>query len=354
MRNYFLDIIKLFLALFVVLGHTYILVIRNSPEQILSLQNIAVDGFFIISGFFLCKSINKISADSEDSWILFLKINIHRYSRLFPEFFITTVLCAIVYYFIFNIDLFNLIPINLFYISQINTINGIVNGSWFISVLYYAGAILSILLLSRSAKIKYSLIFMLVLSSFLFLYSFYRNLSLNQYPLISNWLSVSWIRGFMDLGIGILTFSVTQISNKRKIKWKTPPAFIIAIISIAFILYSGLHFGIGRRDFLCLPGYAVLIYLCSIDQTQLALKELSDQRWGGVLKSLSYLSIPTYAWYLSHCLVIDLLLKFTNIKLQSLFVQIVTVIITSWILAIILYKLSKLIRKLNLNTILFK
>lgn len=60
MRNYLLDIIKLFLALFVVLGHTYILVIRNSPNQMLSLQNIAVDGFFIISGFFLAKSTNKI------------------------------------------------------------------------------------------------------------------------------------------------------------------------------------------------------------------------------------------------------------------------------------------------------
>ena len=354
MRNYLLDIIKLFLALFVVLGHTYILVIRNSPNQMLSLQNIAVDGFFIISGFFLAKSTNKIKKEYRDNWTLFLKFNLHRYIRLFPEFFATITLSALVYYFVLDIKLFNSIPVNLIFISQINTIDGVLNGSWFVSVLYYAGALLSVILLFSKDNIKYSLIFILTLFSFLFLYSYYGNLSLNQYPLIADWLSIGWIKGLMDLGIGILTFSVAEISNKNQIKFQTKPAIVIALIALIFVLYAGIHFGLGRRDFLCLPGYAVLIYLCSIDQTQLALKEISGKRWGGVLKSLSYFSIPTYAWYLSHCLVIDLLLKFTNIKLLPSFVQIVTVIITSWILAIILYKVSKLIRKINLNTILFK
>ena len=354
MRNYLLDIIKLFLALFVVLGHTYILVIRNSPDQMLSLQNIAVDGFFIISGFFLARSTNKIQKEYRDDWTLFLKFNLHRYIRLFPEFFVSLILSALVYYFAFDIKLFNLILVNLIFISQINTVNGVLNGSWFVSVLYYAGALLSVILLFSKDSIKYSLIFILTLFSFFFIYSYYGNLSLNQYPLIADWLSIGWIKGLMDLGIGILTFSIVEISNKSQIKLQTRTALIMALIALSFVLYSGIHFGLGRRDFLCLPGYAVLIYLCSIDQTQLVLKQISTQRWGGVLESLSYLSIPTYAWFLSHCLVINLLLKFTNIKHLPSLVQIVLVIITSWILAIILYKLSKLIRKLNISTILFK
>ena len=58
-KIYAFDMFRFLLALCVVFGHTYIVLFKGSNDPGLCIQNLAVDGFFILSGFLIAMSYFK-------------------------------------------------------------------------------------------------------------------------------------------------------------------------------------------------------------------------------------------------------------------------------------------------------
>ena len=62
------DFLRIFFCLCVIVGHIYIILgLGNDSEVIITMQNMSVDSFFIISGLFMAQSCNKLLNSSDES-----------------------------------------------------------------------------------------------------------------------------------------------------------------------------------------------------------------------------------------------------------------------------------------------
>jgi len=140
-RNLSLDGLKCLFAILIVAYHFHVNFYSSGSDlKYLSGGYLAVEGFFIISGFLLGGSIKRrilakpVSLSNFDIAKKFIK---DRYLRLFPEYFLvllaTIFLCAILKE---KIN-YNILLPNLLLIANIDGIGSIVRDAWFISSLFY-------------------------------------------------------------------------------------------------------------------------------------------------------------------------------------------------------------------------
>lgn len=90
------DFLRIFFCLCVIVGHIYIILgLGNDSEVIITMQNMSVDSFFIISGLFMAQSCNKLLNSSDESTskeYIFLKYQYKRVSKLYPLYITTTII----------------------------------------------------------------------------------------------------------------------------------------------------------------------------------------------------------------------------------------------------------------------
>ena len=143
------DSFRFILVMCVIFGHTFLQLFQRNSEDILDIQNLAVDGFFILSGFLLASSYNKSPENTVDPAILFIRSTWHRIKRLAPEYLFTLLLGNLLYIKRFSPSTFFL---NSVFIGQINKVPSVVTGSWYVSVLFWIGCIYSALLFYKKKK----------------------------------------------------------------------------------------------------------------------------------------------------------------------------------------------------------
>ncbi|MCF7560319.1 acyltransferase [Sabulilitoribacter multivorans] len=249
-RNNF-DFLRFLFAIFVVISHSYPLSGSDESSQWIYqitngqivLARLGLDGFFIISGFFIYQSLQRSSG--------LLNYYKKRFLRLFPALFIvlllTIILVPFVYYgdipFWKNPQVLSYVPNNLSLYNFQPVINGVfdnnpyhsINGSlWTIRYEFSLYIGLSLLYFFRNNKVLKRLLLSFCLAILLFIYNFFLSRFAGS--------SVFGMLGYeiLDLGTFFVCGSLLAAFEFEKVnkKWVLWVIILLAIVSIHFNFYS--------------------------------------------------------------------------------------------------------------------
>lgn len=255
------DFLRFVLAICVVIGHSYLVLCRQSETDLLVLQNLAVDGFFILSGFLLALSYfhTQSAGKPED---LFFDATRKRVKRLYPEYLFAMIITWAISEFFLNQHVPSFVfPLNLMFIAQINGVPGIINGSWYVSVLFWVGSVYSALLYYQNKTAQYVWVPLLVFCSFSYCFAIYTGLSLNSLPLVGGFFSVGFFKGIMAMGCGILLFFVCHFLQEKPLSFKYKNVIFIILEALAvFVLISCFkRTYLSQKEYLVYFAFPVLI-----------------------------------------------------------------------------------------------
>ena len=340
------DSFRFILAMCVVFGHTFLQLFRKNSQDILDIQNLAVDGFFILSGFLLASSCNKSRENTIEPATLFIHSTWHRIKRLAPEYLFALLLTNLLYIKYFSASTFFL---NSLFIGQINKVPSAINGAWYISVLFWVGCIYQALLFYKKKTAVYIFIPLIIFFSFAYMYASYNSLSLNSAPLIGNVFSAGFLKGFVGMGIGILLFFLCQKMKTLTciFKYQKTSFFIIEIVSLLILIYClSLDIRI-KNQYLIYFAYPVILALL-YSRKEVILKFLSCEIWSQLVPS-------AYMLYLIHPIVIQFTKNYLPYKSYPRLSVYILVMITCIIFALICYHTQKWLRvKLKKFLFVFK
>ena len=245
------DFLRFLFAIFVVLSHAYPLSGGDESSQWIYkitngqmvLARLGLDGFFIISGFFIYQSLQRSSG--------LLNYFKKRVLRLFPALFIvlmlTIILAPFVYHgtipFFENPQVLWYVPNNLSLYNFQPVINGVfdnnpyhsINGSlWTIRYEFSLYVALSLLYFFRNSKALKRLLLSLCLATLLIIYNFFLSKFAGS--------SVFGMLGYeiLDLGTFFVGGSLLAAFEFEKVnkKWVLAVIILLAMVSIHFNFYS--------------------------------------------------------------------------------------------------------------------
>lgn len=295
-----IDFLRVVFSIFVIIGHTNRVFFPNAAKDF-SLQNMSVDVFFIISGFFLASSIfTRKRLVAEDN--LYIDITVRRLKRLYPMFlfsFIFGILLLSITDSDFLYGFYKSLWTNLFLLGGLGEIPGIGN-SWYVAALFWSGLIVSALLIySRKSVVFWNPLIISML--LIYIYSKWGGLCLNMKPLVDGWLSGGFVKALCDLLIGVEIFYfsgkfdaiTSELRNKR---FLICAAEIICTVGIAHCLTRG---GIKKTDFLILF-FIPLLMLIFVTRNEILYRFSESNVW-------TFLGKYTYAVYLMHGFLLEIL-----------------------------------------------
>ena len=291
------DTFRFILALCVVLGHTCEGLYLNAAKTVL--HTLAVDGFFILSGFLIASSVLRQIGLYTDNNTFFITATKRRFCRLWPEYLFALLLV----FFLETVYLQKhngvLLPLNLIMISYINRVPGIVNGSWYICVLFFVGAFVQYLLICKRKQAVYFWFPLIIFFSLSYIYGEYGNLAQTSKPLILGAFSTGLLRGLMDVTIGIeccfASRYITQTDFHFRPWAKKVLPFVWEILGLCLMLYAWFHKGSNRYNFLVLFGYAIVIIVLA-QKKEFFLRFLSWKGWKCITPTAYMLFLTHVIW----------------------------------------------------------
>lgn len=336
-----IEFLRIIFSICVIIGHTYCVLFRIGDETLVSMQNMSVDAFFIISGIFLANTVNKMDIDDVKA---FGHYQIGRVKRLFPVYFFVAFLTLIYRFSCGNMALVSYWNIFLL-LDGISNFPTLVIGAWYVGALFWIGLIVSYVLFryrKKAVVFHFPVIIFVTLS---IMYSWWDNLSLNQKPYIGDWLSAGCLKAILGLSIGIELFYLFLYLQEKIGEYKKSfvacAAILVEIISTVGIAYC---FVIGRIQrtnyyiYFFLPPL-VLVFLLGKEHI---FKFANGRIWG-------VLGTYTYAVYLIHPLLLDIIKQYINVQIYNQYLVYVIICFVSFILGIIVQevvnKLEAIIKK---------
>lgn len=336
-RNLSLDGLKCLFAILIVAYHFHVNFYSSGSDlKYLSGGYLAVEGFFIISGFLLGGSIKRrilakpVSLSNFDIAKKFIK---DRYLRLFPEYFLvllaTIFLCAILKE---KIN-YNILLPNLLLIANIDGIGSIVRDAWFISSLFYI-SIFYFFIITCFRKNYQLIIILLVFITLAILVNGFGGIAIHSGPFLG-YFSGSIYRTLFDIGIGLLIYEFRG-DFERTIKPKIIPILeiIASIVSIYYITHG--NKGINNIFFV-IPFSILVLTLIPPPRTHFSLlKVILENRLFRILSPYSYML------FLCHLMLIERANRYARDIVLSInpILSLSLAIILSILLSVVLKKIS--------------
>ena len=328
------DTLKFLLAICIVGHHIFC---NAHVGEYFHCADLAVEGFFMLSGFFLAKSFYNIKdINSIDKSKEFFSFFIKKIKQVYPTF----LFCGLLNFLLRNIFSDHITSktfmLNLAMMGNWGGIASILNGSWYLIVYFWLSLFLYYLLLYHNDKAK---IFYIPFLTIILLFYFINNGNhiYGHSQVIFNLISAGTVRGLLGLCCGIITFEITNIVKTMNIKIR----YIDYILLILEVLFSVLifkyiilnkNYSVADFNIYFYFGYIIsLIYL----QKEKFLKFLNLKIWG----KISYIS---YTLYLTHFIIVEFVLNRINLKL-SVFSTYFIYIIGSILFAYICYYMQKIV-----------
>ncbi len=299
------DFLRIFFCLCVIVGHIYIILgLGNDSEVIITMQNMSVDSFFIISGLFMAQSCNKLLNSSDESTskeYIFLKYQYKRVSKLYPLYITTTIIYIAKDILWGKINLIQVIdywPV-FFFCGQINGFPN-TSGIWYVCSLIWIGMIISAFILFWNKKSVVVVFPILIFLTFSYMYTYYGNLSLNAYPMIANWFSVGNVKAMCGMSVGVEAYYFVQYYKTHDGQNNISNVIYICIESIAIvgIIYCLIVGGLCKRNFLIYPCTTILLILILLRKDYLL-------KWTSKFPAVKKLGDASYATYLCHMIIIE-------------------------------------------------
>jgi len=296
-RVFGLDLLRAYAILCVVYEHGYIFISNQIQEKTYNIP--AIDGvtiFFVLSGFLIGRILLKTIIKTDFSVKILLNFWARRWLRTIPSYLL--ILSLVIFY---SKTRYGTLPPDLYkyYIFSQNLFSrhpSFYGEAWSLSVeeWFYLAAPLSVYFLlkctagKRNALIGYWIIFCIVISTTIRIYSIYRTGAMDFFSWDSDFRKVVIMRlDSLMTGVGAAYFSLFYCE-----KWGvySKPGFItgLAIILINQLLNSNTfyHYYIGITAS-SLGVFFMLPYLSSM-----------QRRKGAILRIVTYISTISYSMYL--------------------------------------------------------
>lgn len=300
-RWYTIDFLRVIFTVCVIIGHTYRIFYRVDGEFLISMQNMSVDAFFIISGMFLANSVNKLPTRDTKAFALYL---INRAKRLFPTYFLVAIL-TLFYRVILGQNQSLLAYCNIFLLlDEINTFPMLVTGAWYISALFWMSMVITyILYIDKKRAVVFYLPFTIFLTLSV-MYSKWDHLSLNKTPLVFDIFSAGLIKALLGLAIGVEVYFaskylkpiVDSINNKSVVRVLLLLVEMVSVVGISYCFVVGGNQPSNYYIYFFLPPLLIIIFM-----------EKEILLHFGNLKIWSVLGSYTYAIYLVHPLLLNII-----------------------------------------------
>jgi len=320
-----IDFFKILFCFGVIFGHTYCIFYQKAwvdcyGIEMTQIHNIFTDGFFMCSGIFLARSVEKLRCFvdfSKDD--LIIKITKSRVSRLWGAYMFSGVLW-LVYKMIFEADelkgyIWGLWTYPLF-ISGINTIPAL-GITWYVSALFWMGLVITALLVYIPEVSKRAALPILIFVTYSFMYARYYSDNLDAFPIVADFISAGLIRALCVISIGVELFyianclavdSIGNIAKKHKIV-----IALVEIISSCILVLVAIMPGLDNKSFLIYPSFGALCIIF-INHWEVVF-DFANNKVCSVLihRCIKY----TYMIYLSHTLLLEFLNKTIEVTIRA-------------------------------------
>jgi len=294
-RNNLFDLLRVLFAASVVVSHASGIIYHG---EIVS-ANVAVDGFFMLSGFFMAKHLHKRKEESPDR--IFLDYQLGRIKRLFPMYILSCflgLLSELSVHHRFDICKWPA----LYFLGDINGIPGY-PATWYVAALFWAGIAVSAPLVYRrklSVTIVFPVAFFVLFSA---MYQ-HHNLWLFSEPLVAGFLSAGVMKAVCALCVGAEIFYASLLLKSKEAKLRPCAKKIAsAMCEIIFIagFTSSFWIWFSPKNFLVYLYVPLVLLVFSLDGQ--VLFRILDSR------IFSALGKTTYAVYLTHLYFLKFLAK---------------------------------------------
>lgn len=319
-RNAVIDLLKFIFAIMIVLYHSKSF--SGDEPRIITGGYIAVDFFFVVSGYYLALSASAPSASPSGSGHsdsvgkeTFYYI-CRRLRRLYPEFISASIIALIVRSAVLHWGLkeaaVNVLKAagewSFLQLAGFNT-GGLVGASWFLSALLLA----SVLIFPLARKYKESFFYLGAPMIFIFLFGFtYSTLPHFQSyatPVLAI-TNVGMVRAIMELSAGCFVFILVKELNKSS--WNSVMRAALSVLEVfifgALIVYysSGSHY--NKIDW-----YAILLIIAGVTITQTNLCYSAAAIRGRFFEFLGKISFDLYLGHRSWSLLINRMDAFSGL-----------------------------------------
>ena len=298
------DSFRFIACIIIVLYHAGISIYGYDSHMCFKSAGLAVEIFFVLSGFLLAqsyyKSLNNGQTPATNCKIYFF----NRIKRLYPEYIFAMLLCALLSNLFANHISMQTFLLNAFMMGGWGGVPNIIDGIWYVIVLFWGGCLCFNLLSLYKEKAVYWILPTLSCICLFYMINNGGALTGHQIPVEFNLLSKGTIRGILGITVGIYCFQICQIIKNMDIKLKQRIAsilfFILEIVSVV-LLVKNILFRNGQN----LADYNVYFYTSYIIgllyfRKEKLLKFLSWNLW----KPFVDLS---YTIYLTHLILLAVL-----------------------------------------------
>lgn len=349
-HNNFLDGLRSILAVIVVCYHfkvNYFPAVDSGWVRFLAGGGLAVDGFFIISGYLFSRSLDKYLNFRSTLISPIANYSLSRFKRLYPEYFtvlLVTIIVEVCQRVIVQgshtVSLSTIVP-NLLMISNICGVGSIVRDSWFVSSLFFV-SILFFIIFYYLKQAAIWVVAILGCLSYAVIVVIFHHIDVN-WMVFYGMLSGGIYRTAIGLALGIAVHQIAKILPELNGRFE----ILLAVILLCFSFYC-ITFNDGvRNSFFVFSFAGFLTLMCGRGAKRLnAVARLLE------LKILLRLYPYSYMLYLSHLLIIERFRPFLVDAVHSystnggaLFVVMIAFIVASVFLAIIMKKLSNYLVK---------
>lgn len=264
---------------------------------------IAVEFFFILSGFLMMKHIED---NSEESVTEYLK---NRIVRLYPVYILAFIVMAVIRSHISGLNIFKIVIPNwleAFMLQSIGTniFPYVNNPAWYVSSLLIGSYLIYYLLKKFREAYLYFIGPVTVIVVFSYMYRTYGRLE-NFYTTTGFFFNSGLMRAVMGLTIGIYVFLLSKGCGNGLKRIPFAIRIVLEIVFLAGPVVFALLVEDGSYDFLFVIVFAIGILLASLNE------EVSGFTNSNPIKALSGLS---YAMYLSHFAAIFFLNCIVNVN----------------------------------------
>lgn len=299
------DSLRFIWCIFILLHHIGINIysFHGLPNPYFRTAGLAVDCFFVLSGFLLAKHYFSNQGCGNAGVPSYF---IGRIKRLYPEYIFAMLLCALFTNLFAHHISMKTFMLNASLLAGWGNIPNIINGIWYVTILFWVGTFLYSLLWYYNEKARFIFIPIIAVLCLFYLINHGLSVTGHQQPIEFSLLSKGTIRGMLGLCAGIFTYELCRFIAGLRVRFNmkivSPILHILEIVAAVLLVKMILvHEENGVFDFnlYYYVGYIIsLIYLGKA----FFLKFLYWRGW----KDVSYLS---YTIYLTHLILIEILRK---------------------------------------------
>lgn len=334
-----LDFFRSLLAVCIVIFHTGILMPGLLPDGYLAVQL-----FFVMSGYFFVKSYYSHFADIKSPEERFTGMVWHRFKRLYPEYIFITLITLLFFRFAIQANPEYDIFFNLIMFGHLGTMGNIVPGSWFVGAMFWSMFVLSACLVWFKEKTLYLIAPLLFMIGNVLLFRHNSNSIAGANIIFLDFIASGICRAFVGISLGMFIYYASKLPVVKTFINKLNKYVVFALV--AFMIWYVYYLMTGHSNPYNIYLPATVLMLISVTR-DISLKFMKS-------RFISLLANSSYMLFLTNILTISFLQKYELLNfVDNRWLKQFIVLIACILFSLVCYYAYKVISQ-NLNRLFYK